>query len=121
MLLTGFCSARGRDGIVIIKLEGIYLLLSYRNQIQPLLGQFSQSEALLISSGVEPGTLDGILLDAGCSSMQFDTPERGFSLQKDGPLDMRMDSNRYIIIDYFFLNIKNCLLSNPCAFPFLLK
>ncbi|NXC61536.1 MET15 protein, partial [Aleadryas rufinucha] len=68
---------------------------SYPKQIQPLLGQFSQSEALLISSGVEPGTLDGVLLDAGCSSMQFDTPERGFSLQKDGPLDMRMDSDRY--------------------------
>ncbi|NWY48553.1 MET15 protein, partial [Sylvia atricapilla] len=67
---------------------------AYPKQIQPLLGQFSQSEALLISSGVEPGTLDGVLLDAGCSSMQFDTPERGFSLQKDGPLDMRMDSDR---------------------------
>ncbi|NXC88779.1 MET15 protein, partial [Cercotrichas coryphoeus] len=65
------------------------------SRIQPLLGQFSQSEALLISSGVEPGTLDGVLLDAGCSSMQFDTPERGFSLQKDGPLDMRMDGDRY--------------------------
>ncbi|XP_025930504.1 probable methyltransferase-like protein 15 isoform X1 [Apteryx rowi] len=64
-------------------------------QIRALLGQFSQAEALLISSGVEPGTLDGVLLDAGCSSMQFDTPERGFSLQKDGPLDMRMDSDRY--------------------------
>ncbi|NXW88520.1 MET15 protein, partial [Alopecoenas beccarii] len=68
---------------------------SYPNQVQALLGQFSQSEALLISSGVEPGTLDGVLLDAGCSSMQFDTPERGFSLQKDGPLDMRMDGDRY--------------------------
>ncbi|XP_025977582.1 12S rRNA N4-methylcytidine (m4C) methyltransferase isoform X1 [Dromaius novaehollandiae] len=68
---------------------------SYPKQIRALLGQFSQAEALLISSGVEPGTLDGVLLDAGCSSMQFDTPERGFSLQKDGPLDMRMDSDRY--------------------------
>ncbi|NXA40601.1 MET15 protein, partial [Eudromia elegans] len=68
---------------------------SYPNQIRALLGQFSQAEALLTSSGVEPGTLDGVLLDAGCSSMQFDTPERGFSLQKDGPLDMRMDSDRY--------------------------
>ncbi|NXM09394.1 MET15 protein, partial [Tyrannus savana] len=67
---------------------------SYPKQIQPLLGRFSEAEALLISSGVEPGTLDGVLLDAGCSSMQFDTPERGFSLQKDGPLDMRMDSDR---------------------------
>uniref|UniRef100_A0A8C5TS26 Methyltransferase like 15 n=1 Tax=Malurus cyaneus samueli TaxID=2593467 RepID=A0A8C5TS26_9PASS len=68
---------------------------SYPKQIHPLLGQFSQSEALLSSAGVEPGTLDGVLLDAGCSSMQFDTPERGFSLQKDGPLDMRMDNDRY--------------------------
>lgn len=57
---------------------------------------------MLISSGVEPGTLDGVLLDAGCSSMQFDTPERGFSLQKDGPLDMRMDGDRYVCMSFPF-------------------
>lgn len=38
------------------------------------------------------GKVDGILMDIGVSSPQIDDPSRGFSFEKDGPLDMRMDT-----------------------------
>ena len=52
-------------------------------------GRFGELDAIARSLGFD--ALDGVALDIGVSSMQFDQAERGFSLRFDAPLDMRME------------------------------
>jgi 16S rRNA (cytosine1402-N4)-methyltransferase len=55
-------------------------------------GNFADLPRVLAANGLAKADL--ILADLGVSSMQADTPERGFSYKEAGPLDMRMDPSR---------------------------
>ncbi|MBV2143940.1 16S rRNA (cytosine(1402)-N(4))-methyltransferase RsmH [Falsochrobactrum sp. TDYN1] len=55
--------------------------------------RFSALDRAVAQVQGEGAQVDGVVLDIGVSSMQIDEAERGFSFQKDGPLDMRMSGS----------------------------
>ncbi|WHO38075.1 16S rRNA (cytosine(1402)-N(4))-methyltransferase RsmH [Sphingobium sp. AP49] len=77
-----------REGQAVAEANGIILIP----------GEFSAMEALLADRGV--AVVSGVTLDIGVSSMQLDRPERGFSFQADGPLDMTMSQGGMNAADF---------------------
>ena len=88
----------GPDGILVgIDRDGEALattrkrLRPFGQRAQLIQGNFSELKKHLGSVGLTQ--VDGVVFDLGVSSAQLDRPERGFSFQVDGPLDMRMDQS----------------------------
>ncbi len=63
--------------------RGQALVQQFAGRLTLVEGEFSRMDAFADAT-------DGVVLDLGVSSFQFDEPARGFSFREDGPLDMRM-------------------------------
>lgn len=64
-----------------------------KQSVIPIHGKFSEVIKNIHLSGIQFGTVHGVIFDLGASSLQYDNQERGFALSFDGPLDMRMDTS----------------------------
>lgn len=82
-----------QDDLALSKCEK--RLKVFKNRLKLIHGNFSDLQDLLELQGVSK--VDGVLFDLGVSTFQLDTPERGFSFQHNGPLDMRMDQQMPIL------------------------
>src|SRR5512145_1408040 len=90
----GIMEASAPDGQLLgLDVDPQALALARKN-LAPYEGRVHLAQASYTSLSTQLKQLgwenvDGIVLDLGASSMQFDTPERGFSFLQDAPLDMR--------------------------------
>lgn len=68
-----------------------HALAEFGDRLTLVHSPFSQLSSVVAALNAAP--LDGVLVDLGVSSPQLDRSERGFSFQRTGPLDMRMDQS----------------------------
>jgi len=85
-------------------------LAAFEEKLIVLRGNFADIEALHAVSGSPPA--DGMLADLGMSSLQVDDPARGFSFNRLGPLDMRMDPDAEITAEQLVNQTRECDLAD---------
>ena len=85
---TGWLYGFDRDGVAV-EAARQKLEKRFAGRFEIRRANFSE-----IADWVPVGSCDGVILDLGVSSPQLDQPERGFSFQGEGPLDMRMDDRQ---------------------------
>jgi len=82
------CSVLGIDRDPDAIARGQALVQQFGGRLTLVQGEFSSMDQFAEDSDAKG--IDGVVLDLGVSSFQFDQPARGFSFREDGPLDMRM-------------------------------
>jgi 16S rRNA (cytosine1402-N4)-methyltransferase len=86
---AAICTVLALDRDPLATRAGAALAQAYPGRLILREGCFSDLGAHVAAAGLR--SVDGVALDIGVSSMQLETPERGFSFLHDGPLDMRME------------------------------
>jgi 16S rRNA (cytosine1402-N4)-methyltransferase len=87
------CSVLGIDRDPDAIARGQELVTRFKGRLTLVQAEFSRMDEFA-------GPSDGVMLDLGVSSFQFDEPERGFSFREDGPLDMRMAKSGQSAADF---------------------
>jgi 16S rRNA (cytosine1402-N4)-methyltransferase len=90
LLETATCRVYGVDRDPDAIARGQAMQAAFAPRLTLVQGAFGDLSDLMAGAGVEAA--DGVAFDLGVSSDQISRPERGFSFQADGPLDMRMSA-----------------------------
>jgi 16S rRNA (cytosine1402-N4)-methyltransferase len=99
---SGRLLALDRDMDAIASDEAKHLMNDSRFSLHH--ASFAELSAVIEQHGYT-GKIDGVLMDLGVSSPQLDNAERGFSFLRDGPLDMRMDSNHGLSAEAYLARV----------------